>query len=280
VASASILLSAEATSAAMIVADFNDLTIGTLNNKGGGTGLSGNWTGSAGGSVVANDLTSTLYNRPQAGNARRARSENSSGLRQNYRTIAVSPTGTVWFSFLARAEASASQAGLSINAPTPTPFNDPGTFYAYLSGSTLQYQFGAGTAGSAANVATVNSTALVVGRITIAGSGGADAVTLWVNPDLIANPNIDAYTPVYNNASVNALDTFSHIGVVASRFDGGNTGAGNVDNIRISDGNGNAATAYTDVTGVTAVPEPTSLALLSLGGVALLGRRRSIARKA
>ena len=41
--------SAEAT---LVVADFNDVAAGTINGKGGGTGFTGNWSGSAGGTVV------------------------------------------------------------------------------------------------------------------------------------------------------------------------------------------------------------------------------------
>jgi hypothetical protein len=274
VAAALLLLAAVPARATLLVADFNDLAPGGINGKAGGTGFTGNWSGSAIGQVVANNLTSALYAITQTGTAQRYRNDNSQGLRQNYRTPAVSPTGTVWFSFLARAEQSGDRAGLSLNAPTGTPFNDTGTVYAYLTGSTLNYQFGTGTAGTVINAAPVGTTALVVGRMVIAGSGGADSIQLWINPDLMANPDINAYAPVYSSSSVHFLDSIATVGAVAARVDGGTSGGGNVDSIRISDGGGDPGQAYYDVTGV---PEPSSVVLLAIGamgGLAYRWRRR------
>jgi hypothetical protein len=268
-----LLVSATSARATILVADFNDLTAGTLNGKGGGTGWTGNWTGSAGGTVAANDLTSPLYSVPQSGTPLHYRSVNATGLRQNYRTPAASPTGTIWFSYLSEAEATGDRAGVSINPPTATPFNDTGTAYAYLIGNTLTYQFGTGTAGTIA-AGPVGSPNLIVGKVVLnGGAGGADPVTLWLNPDLVANPDITAYTPVYDNASVDWLNSITTVGAIAARADGASIGGGDVDNIRFSDGGGNAAQAYTDVTGVNA-PEPTGLALLALAAAGLSNRRR------
>src|SRR5687768_1762636 len=83
--------------AAIIAADFNDITVGGINGKAGGTGFTGNWTGSAGGQIVAGDLTSSLYTVTQGGTAQHYRSTNSTGLRQNYGTVTTSPAGEVWF---------------------------------------------------------------------------------------------------------------------------------------------------------------------------------------
>jgi hypothetical protein len=265
--------SAAAAQATMVVADFNDLTAGGINGQAGGTGWTGNWTGSAGGTVSAGDLTSPLYNVPQSGTGERYRSVNATGLRQNFRTPA-SLTGTIWFSYLAKAETGGDRAGLSINSPTATPFNDTGLAHAYLVGDTLNYQFGAGTAGTLSAAAPVGSNALIVGKIDLnGGAGGADPITLWVNPDLVANPDINSYTPAYTNASVDWLGSIDTIGVIAARADGGINGGGDVDNIRFSDGGGDAAQAYADVTGA-GVPEPTTLAFLALAGGAGLARRR------
>lgn len=266
--------SAATAHATIMVADFNDLTSGALSGKAGGTGWSGNWTGSAVATVSSGDLTSPLYTLTQSGTPQHDHSTNSTGFRQNFRTSAASPTGTIWFSYLARAEAAGDRAGLSINSPTATPFNDPGTAYAYLVGDTLNYQFGVGTAGTLTGATPVGSNVLIVGKIDLnGGAAGADPISLWVNPDLVANPDINAYTPTYSNDSVDWLNAINTIGAVAARVDGGTAGGGDVDNVRFSDGGGNAAQAYTDVTGA-GVPEPTSLAFLALAGAAGLTKRR------
>lgn len=266
---------ANTASAALIVADFNDIASGSINGKAGGTGLAGTWSGSAGGNVVAGNLTSSLYNVPQtSGTAQHYQSVNATGLRQNYRSPTTSPSGEVWFSFLAQVDASANRAGMSLNAPTGTPFDNPGTVYAFLNGTTLNYSFGSGTAGSVVTTNALGSTALIVGRMNIVGGGGLDSISLWVNPDLVANPNIFAYMPVYSSSSVNYLDTISTLGLVAARSDAaGPTGSGNVDNVRFSDGGGNAAQAYLDVTG-TVIPEPSTLGLAALSVIGLLLSQR------
>jgi hypothetical protein len=270
-------LSMPVATAALIVADFNDIASGDLNGKGGGTGFTGNWSGSAGGTVVSGNLTSSLYPLTQTtGTAQRYQSVNATGLRQNFRTVSTSPTGEVWFSLLAQVTSSTNFAGFSLNAPTASPFDNPGTVYAYLEGADLKYSFGSGTAGTITSANTLGSTALLVGRMNIV-NGGPDSISLWLNPDLIANPNIFDYTPVYTNSSVDFLNSIGTLGVVAARSLNGAvspTGSGNVDNVRFSDGNGNAAQAYFDV---TAVPEPGSYVLVALGATAFfLFRRRSV----
>jgi hypothetical protein len=275
---AAVLLSSVATTrAATAVADFNDIATGAINGKAGGIGWTGNWTGSAGGTVIVGNLTSSLYDLPQSGTAQRYRSINATGLRQNYRTPAGAFIGTIWFSFLMMAEATGDRAGLSLNAPTPTPFSDPGTAYTFLSGQTLNFQFGPGTAGTLASAVPIGSTALVVGRIELNGGvGGSDPVSLWLNPDLIANPDINAYTPFYSNGGVDWLTSITTVGAIAARADGAGVGGGNVDSIRFSDGGGNADQAYMDVTGV---PEPGSVALLGASMLGLAARRRSRRRR-
>jgi hypothetical protein len=272
---AMLILTVTSAKAALIVADFNDVTAGAINGKAGGTGLSGSWSGSAQGIVVAGNLTSSLYSLTQAGTAQHLQNT-TQGLRQNYRTIPTSPTGEVWFSFLAQADAAGNRAGISLNVPTTaTPFDNTGNIYAYLNGSSLSYSFGAGTAGTVAAANTVGSTALVVGRMNIVGGSGMDSIDLWVNPDLISNPSIFAYTPAYTSSSVNFLDSLTLLGVIVSRPDSGGSGAGHVDNVRFSDGGGNAAQAYLDVTGAL-IPEPSAVALAALGIVGCLFSRRRI----
>ena len=257
--------------AVLVVADFNDIASGAVNGKAGGTGFTGSWSGSSGGSVSTTNLTSTLYNVPQSGTGQRLRGQNSTGLRQNFRTLATTPTNEVWFSFLAQVETGGGQAGLSFNSPTGTPFDNPGTVYAYFQDTSLLLSFGAGTAATVTDANVIGSTTLVVGRFVINGGGLADTVSLWVNPDLIANSDINTYTPVYSSNSVDALDSITHIGAVVARNDAATSGGGGIDNIRISDGGGDAMQAYLDVTNI---PEPSVAGLLATLGIASTLRRR------
>ncbi|WAC21540.1 PEP-CTERM sorting domain-containing protein [Luteolibacter sp. SL250] len=267
--------------AVLLIADFNDISAGTPVNKAGGTGFSGNWSGSASSNIIAGDLTSTLYNVPQTGTAQALRNGNNGGVRQNFRTVANSPTGEIWFSFLTRTMTSADEtdtesAGISLNpANTGTPFNDRGDYYIQMTGGTLVYSFGAGTAGSQVISSTPgvasDKISLIVGRLTINAGGAADAVSLWVDPDLIANSDISAYTPAYSSTTINMADTITRLGAISyQNADPGLTG-GTLDNIRFSDGAGDAAQAFYDVTGV---PEPSGLALALLGAGGFLARRR------
>ena len=62
-----LFLAASPAHAVILIADFNDVAAGGTNGKGGGTGFSGNWSGSASSNIVAGDLTSSLYNISQSG---------------------------------------------------------------------------------------------------------------------------------------------------------------------------------------------------------------------
>ncbi|RYD38319.1 MAG: PEP-CTERM sorting domain-containing protein [Verrucomicrobiaceae bacterium] len=268
--------------ATVLIADFNDVAAGAIQTKGGGTGFSGTWSGSANPSVIAGDLTSSLYNRPQSGTAQLLRG-GTSGIRQVFRPVSTSPTGEVWFSFLTRVQEtntnlSFESAGISLNpSSTATPFSDRGDFYVVHTGDTIEYSFGANTAGVVTGLTggvvgslSTEYSGLFVGRLVINGGGAADTVSVWYNPDLTANPDINSYVPFYTNSTVNALDSISLLGAAVYQA-GGQDGA-LLDNILFSDGGGNPDQAYFDVTGV---PEPTSAALLGLAAaVALSGRRR------
>jgi len=273
-------LAAGSAQAVLLIANFNDLSTGTPVGKSGGTGFTGAWSGSASSNFVTGDITSSLYNMPQTGTALSLRNGNNADIRQNFRTVTTSPTGEVWFSFLTRTQTSAiggtESAGISLNtSSTATPFNNRGSFYIQMTGNNLVYSLGGGettvsitptTAGTAYDKVT-----LIVGRMIINPGGAADNISLWVDPDLIANSNIFSYTPVYSSAAFNALDTISLLGGISYQNSTPGLGGGILDNIRFSDGNGNAAQAYLDVTGV---PEPSGMALALLGAGGFLLRRR------
>jgi hypothetical protein len=269
----SALAAANTARATILTADFNDLTTGTLSGKAGGTGWSGNWSGSAATDVVAGDLTSTLYNVPQSGTPQKIQNLNNNGIRQSFRSPSTSPTGTVWFSLLALADSAQARAGLTLNTTsTVSPFDVTGNNYAYFVGGTLNYSFGAGTAGTLSGFSL--GTHLLVGKLVIAPAGGNDSLTLWADPNLIANPDINTITPAFTSpTNANVLDSITIVGALMARAVDGTTvtGTAQVDNIRFSDGGGNSTTAFNDVTNV---PEPTGTAALALAAALGLFHRR------
>ncbi len=76
---------------------------------------------------------------------------------------------------------------------------------------------------------------------------------LWIDPTLASHPSLDATDPGFADA----------VTAYAFRQSSGNT-IENIDNLKVG-------TTFYDVTGI---PEPSSLCLLGLGGLALMGRKR------
>ncbi len=102
----------------------------------------------------------------------------------------------------------------------------------------------------------------VLTRLTI-NEAGNDVIDVFLNPTLTTEANLASQLAI-SVASVNVSDSLTPF--TQSRFEApGQAGAVFWDEIRLG----------TDFVSVTEVPEPASLALLALGGVALLGRRRS-----
>lgn len=271
-ATAALGLSAITANAAVsLVADFNDITIGALNAKGGGTGwTAANWAGSNTLSVVATDLTSPLYSLTQGGTAQHIQGSNN-GIRQDFRTAAAPATGELWFSFLALTTSATTGAGLSFNAPTSTPFDNPGSAFLQFVGTSLIYRFGDAADQTQLNKISLNDTTLIVGQMILNGGGAADTIKIWVNPNLVADPVITNYTPAISSSALNFADSITHIGAILHNT-GGTVNSGHLDAIRISDGNGNSNAAFQAVTGV---PEPSVVALSVLAaGVFSIRRRR------
>ena len=121
-----------------------------------------------------------------------------------------------------------------------------------------------GTTGSYTN----GDTALLVARLDINDTGD-ETLKLYVNPDPLAGE------PATADVTLTGLEMWqdtgsvaSTTGAVAARFAGADDSSGQeftFDNIRIASAWENA---------VVAVPEPGSLALIGLGGLAMLSRRR------
>ncbi len=114
--------------------------------------------------------------------------------------------------------------------------------------------------------AAANTTYLLVAKIrTNTGAAGADEVFLQVfeEGDLIAEPALDSGWDL--RASGGSTVTLERVRLALSNVSGQTN---EFDELRIG-------TSFADVTGVTGVPEPASTALLGIGAVALLRRRRS-----
>lgn len=256
-------------------ANFNDIAAGGLSSKTGGSGFTSSWSGSATFNVIAGDLNSSLYWLNQGGTPQSVRAGNNSTpaplLRQEFRVFSAPYSGEVWFSILQKNAIATDRSGLSFNAPTGTPFNNPGSAFLYFTDTSIVYRFGDASDQTIASPVTAGDTGLVVGRMIINGSGAADTVNIWVNPSLPQNAtpaDLLAITPNINSSALHFADSLTHVGLIAWKDAAGGSG-GIVDNFAISDGGGVADLGFADV-----VPEPSMLSAMGLGGLGMLARRR------
>lgn len=255
--------------ATLVVADFNDLNAGPLLGQAGGTGFSGSWIASANPQVVAGDLTApaaTNYAITQsAGTAQSVRSTGTSDATngQSSRALSTPLAGTVWFSFLLNAPDATSRAGISFNSTG----SGAGGARMDASGTSFFISYGAGV--TQTNRFTLGQTALVVGQVVVDENGTNDRLRLWINPDVSTLNENTTTNRVFDASNANWVN--SSITSVALQSYGSSTSGGFVDAVRASDG----PNAFFDATGV---PEPTGLASVLVGGLALVARRRRTPR--
>ncbi len=246
------LMFASTASAALVQADFNDLSPGPVKGQGGGVGLAGTWDGSSTIAVVSGDLSapaSTNFAMTQSGSAQSLRQPAGTISGNNVQRFLTTPlTDTVWFSFLLRPKPD--RGGIDLDSGRILDVD--GKLLLALDG----YHY-MGTYFSA------GQDALVLGKVEIdAGTIGQDFVSVWVNPDVTNLGPADATVTSddwIGDAKIDFLRVESYYG--ASDF---------VDMVTLSDGDGNANWAFAQVIGV---PEPTTFLVWSLLAGLAIGLR-------
>jgi hypothetical protein len=251
-------------------ADFNDFTTlpVSIQNQAGGTNLAGNWTGTGTQKIVAGDLATSVggYCLAETGTGLAGKLQgNYNARRQSYRGLASSMTGTIWFSMLVQNPDATAHAGLSFNeAHNADPATLTLTNYFDLVGTDLFLTLNGTTVDTGLDLPT-GITHLVLGRMTV--GTGADTFELWADPEDIEHLGAADYIVT----GADFMDLLKTIGLLSWNPTGtaGSTQGGYIDAIRLSTEPG-----MEGLMAVSGVPEPATLALLVLGGMLMLVRRR------
>ena len=261
VAMATLAFTGAAASAAMVATD--------LNAGGTDTGFDGGWVGSNNVFIVdANDLTYANYAITQTGTTQKVYACNTSHAdRMDSRNLAAAMSGEMWFSVLVNVPTGANFAGLAFDSDLTTGGAERyshalSELRVLLTPSQLIVDLDGGALPSGTGSYAADTTHLILGNMNV--GAGNDTLSVWVDPDLTAVSGPGGLpTADFTETTVDFTDSIVRIGVPLSW---GGTSP-NVDAIRLSD----TQTAFEDVTGV---PEPATLGLLGLGGLAMLKRRR------
>lgn len=282
-----LLILPTATHAAVIYEGFNYPEPGTADNSGlsglnGGSGWSAAW-GANNNGFLTNPSSTLSY-----GNLATSQGlvdDDNTGTNQAYaRSSSLTgldpdADGERWFSMILR-----------VDSLTSTPTANARTMAAGLADATSGTEIGnsagvtitgnsAGdgyTWGASLGTNTGTQTALAstgtfffVGKYSLVGAGGSnDMMEIWLNPTalgtgtLTSGSSADGYSSFTANKEIGASDFLFN----ATGGNSGNSFTGALDEIRLGD-------TYAEVTPV--VPEPSSMALVAIGGLMLMARRRS-----
>jgi hypothetical protein len=248
---------------ATVIADepFNYTAGAGLTGQTGGTGFGANaWTAPTAGSatITAGSLSYTDTNNVSVGTSGNKVNliNNGSGAGRRERLLDAAETlasRTVWISCIMELTSGATNttghAGYSLMSGgteilfmgKPAGTNNWGL--ALDNGATTQLS----------TISAVNSTAFLLARIVSPASGTA-SISFWVNPPIGSEAGLPAptVTTSHNVFSVDALRVSTNV----------QTTGINVDEVRFAD-------TFSEV-----VPEPASIGLTSIAGLALLARRR------
>jgi len=281
VATLSSMLVLQGAQALIVTEDFSYST-GNLAGKNGGTGFSGAWAGSTNPQVGIGavgfpaDSPNLTYSAPgysivQSGNGQ---VYGSVGAGVSTRTLESSVSGSaggtvLWFSILANNNNASGREGLYFNVDgTDRSTGDAG----FLIAGDLRTLSGGTLTGSGYNPPGGHVNFLIVGSITLLEGSTNSQIQLWINPTTLVNPLTNTSTAAfYTSFNANFGGSITNIGIE-------DYNNGSLDALRISDGNGNATTAFYNVV----VPEPATGALIlgALGMMLVLGRKSSHFRSA
>jgi hypothetical protein len=246
-----------------------------FNAGGADTGFASAYNGWGGSSnlkienPVVSDLTYANYGITQIGTGAKYLSNTGHPDRQDSSALTSSMSGDVWFSILVDVGTGGNFAGISFHSSAPSQpyFHSEADLRVAMSDSQLLVDWSGNALDTTQDVATGSFSAgthLLLGQMSI--GAGVDTMSIWVDPDVnAAGSAVGLGAADYTNSSVDFTDSITHVGMPG---DIGSAALVHMDAIRLS----NNGTAFADVTGV--VPEPSTTALLGLGGLALILRRR------